>query len=177
MRSPSLMTAAAIAGLSVLGTFAVHVRAGADLVKFPEEYAKGVLYGTVDRADTKLYRELYVNKEAADAVKMGKPVPSGTVITMVSYKAKLDEKGDPVKGPNGRFIKTDEITGIGVMEKRTGWGTEYPEAMRNGEWEYQQFTAAKAINTKANLKNCFECHKPKVGDDFLFTMSQLKGAR
>jgi len=29
------------------------------------------------------------------------------------------------------------------MEKRTGWGSEYPEAKRNGEWEYQVFHADK----------------------------------
>ena len=30
------------------------------------------------------------------------------------------------------------------MEKRKGWGTEYPDNIRNGEWEYQAFTPAKA---------------------------------
>ena len=46
------------------------------------------------------------------------------------------------------------------MEKRTGWGTEYPDDIRNGEWEYQAFKADKSPNTAANLTACFNCHKP-----------------
>ena len=66
------------------------------------------------------------------------------------------------------------LAAYGVMEKRDGWGKEYAEAMRNGEWEYQAYTAAKAVNDKANLKSCFECHKPKAGDDFLFSLGMMK---
>src|SRR5262245_18191146 len=68
----------------------VAVRAGGEKVAFPEGFAKGVLYTTVDRADNKQYRQLYAPKEAIDAVKAGQPLPSGTVITMVNFKAKLN---------------------------------------------------------------------------------------
>ena len=40
----------------------VAVRAGGDKVVFPENYAKGVLYTTVDRPDNKQFRELYAPK-------------------------------------------------------------------------------------------------------------------
>ena len=50
--------------------------------------------------------------------------------------------GEPEKDANGRFIK-GELIGYTVMEKRTGWGTEYPDDVRNGEWEYQAFKADK----------------------------------
>ena len=59
--------------------------------------------------------------------------PSGTVITTVIYKAKLDGDGNPVKDAGGRYIKSD-LAAYAVMEKRTGWGTEYPPEKRNGEW-------------------------------------------
>ena len=139
----------------------VAVRAGGDKVAFPENYAKGVLYTTVDRPDNKQYRELYATPEAIAAVKAGQPIPSGTVLTLVQYKAKLDAAGEPEKDANGRFIKGDLI-GYTVMEKRTGWGAEYPDDMRNGEWEYQAFKADKTVNDKAKLKNCFTCHKPST---------------
>ncbi len=45
----------------------------------------------------------------------------------------------PTKNANGRFSKTDKILGYTVMEKRAGWGTVYPENVRNGDWEYQAF--------------------------------------
>ena len=74
--------------------------AGGDKIAFPENYDKGVLYGIVDRFDVKQYRELYSTKES---VKAGKPAPSGTVLTLVQHKAKVDDKGSPIKGADGRF--------------------------------------------------------------------------
>jgi len=173
MKLMHVLSVAALAAVSLT----VAVRAGGEKVAFPENYAKGVLYTTVDRPDVKQYRELYASKEAVDAVKAGKPMPSGTVITMVNYKAKLNAAGEPEKDANGRFIKTDELAGIAVMEKRTGWGTEYPDDVRNGEWEYQAFKADKTVNDKANLKGCFTCHKPHADKDFVFSFDKMKTAK
>ena len=118
-----------------------------------------MLFTTVDRPDNKQFREFYTSAAALEAAKKGQPLPSGTVITMVQNAAKLDAQGNPEKDANGRFIKTNVI-GYTVMEKRTGWGTEYPDNVRNGEWEYQAFKADKTPNTAANLTACFNCHKP-----------------
>ena len=166
--------ATALVGLGVV-VFASHVRAGGDKVAFPEGFDKGVLYTTVDRADNKQYRELYTSQAAVDAAKKGQPMPDGTVVTLVQYKAKLGADGNPEKDANGRFIKTD-ILAYTVMEKRKGWGTEYPDNIRNGEWEYQAFTAAKQVNANAKLTACFECHKPlPQGSDFLFSYGKMAG--
>ena len=73
--------------------------------------------------------------------------------------------GNPVKDANGRFIKGD-LVGYAVTEKRIGWGAEYPEEKRNGEWEYWVFTPDRKINEKANLNSCFECHKPHASSGF-----------
>src|SRR3954467_1291586 len=80
---------AALAGASI-AIVTVAAQAGGDKVAFPENYASGVLYTTVDRADNKKYRELFVSPAAAvDAAKKGEPMPSGTVMTLVQYAAKL----------------------------------------------------------------------------------------
>jgi plastocyanin len=150
------------------------VGAGPDKITFPADYQNGVLYATVDRYDTKQYRELYTSAEAVEAVKDGQPIPSGTVITMVISKAQVDAQGNPLKDANGRFIK-GEVTGITVMEKRTGWGTEYPEELRNGEWEYSSFTPDGRFNDKANFKACFACHKPHAKQDFVISLAKLAG--
>ena len=173
MKTYQVLSVAALAAVALTAT----VRAGGDKVVFPENYAKGVLYTTVDRADNKQYRELYSTPEAIAALKAGQPIPSGTVLTLLAYKAKLAADGNPEKDANGRFIKTDEIVFIGVMEKRTGWGTEYPDDMRNGEWEYQAFKADKSVNDKAVLKNCFTCHKPLDKQDFVFSFEAMKNAK
>ena len=168
--------ATALVGLGVV-VFASHVRAGGDKVAFPEGFDKGVLYTTVDRADNKQYRELYTSQAAVDAAKKGQPMPDGTVVTLVQYKAKLGADGNPEKDANGRFIKTD-ILAYTVMEKRKGWGTEYPDNIRNGEWEYQAFKADKTPNTAANLTGCFNCHKPlDPAKDFVFSYDKLKEAK
>jgi hypothetical protein len=151
------------------------VRAGGDKIAFPADYDKGVLYTTVDRPDNKQYRELFATPEAVEALKAGKEMPSGTVLTLVQYRAKVDAAGNPEKDANGRFIK-GELIGYTVMEKRAGWGTEYADDIRNGEWEYQAFTAARAVNEKANLKNCFVCHKPLDKQDFVFSFDAIKAA-
>ena len=64
-----------IAALAALAcaAFAMSAKAGGDLVKFPEDYAKGVLYTTVDRPDNKQYRELYAPAAAVEAAKKGEP--------------------------------------------------------------------------------------------------------
>ncbi len=156
---------------------AVIAHAGGDKVAFPEDYAKGVMYTTVDRADNKQFRELYTSAAAIEAAKKGQPLPSGTVITLVQYAAKLDPAGNPEKDASGRFIKTN-IIAYTVMEKRTGWGTEYPDNVRNGEWEYQAFKADKTPNTAANLTACFNCHKPLgAAPDFLFSYDRMKVAK
>jgi plastocyanin len=45
-----------------------------------------------------------------------------------------------VKDAGGRFQKGD-LVAYTVMEKRAGWGTEYADDIRNGEWEYAVFGA------------------------------------
>ena len=172
MRSLTALSIVALAAVS----FTVGVSAGGDKITFPEDYAKGVLYTTVDRPDNKQYRELFSTPEAIAAVKAGRPIPSGTVLTLVQYKAKLNAAGEPEKDANGRFIKGD-LVGYTVMEKRDGWGAEYPDDIRNGEWEYQAFKADKTVNDKANLKNCFVCHKPYDKQDFVFSFDKMKTAK
>ena len=99
-------------------------------------------------------------------------MPSGSVLTLVQFKAQVDAAGNPIKGPNGRFVKGDLIA-YTVMEKRTGWGTEYPAEWRNGEWEYAAFGGDKKLNDKANYKACFECHKPHEKTDFVISQTKL----
>jgi hypothetical protein len=172
MKRMHVVSIAALAAVSLT----VAVRAGGDKIAFPENFAKGVLYTTGDRPDNKQYRELYSTPEAVEALKAGKAIPSGTVLTLVQFKAKLDAAGEPAKDANGRFIKGDLI-GYAVMEKRTGWGAEYGDDIRNGEWEYQAFKADKTVNDKAVLKNCFVCHKPLDKQDFVFSYDKMKAAK
>jgi plastocyanin len=172
MRHRASIVLALIASLVFMA--AVPGGAGPEKIAFPANYKDHVLYATVDRYDNKQYRELYGTPEAVKAAREGKPIPSGTVLTLVQYKAQVDAAGNPIKDANGRFVKGD-LVGITVMEKRTGWGTEYPDDIRNGEWEYSAFTADQKFNDKANYKACFQCHKPHEKMDYVISLARLSG--
>jgi len=73
-----MAVAAGLLAVGVTGSIA-----GPEKVKFPADYLKGTLYATVDRPDTKQYRELYASPGVVEAVRAGKPVPSGAVLTLV----------------------------------------------------------------------------------------------
>jgi plastocyanin len=167
---PLAVTLGAVSAVAIVAS----VRAGGEKVAFPENWAKDTLYATVDRYDVKQYRELYATPAAVEAARKGEPIPSGTVLTLLQYKAQVDAAGAPVKGADGKFVKGD-LLAYTVMEKRTGWGTEYSDDIRNGEWEYQAFLPDKSVNAKANLKACFECHKPHAAQDFVISLASLKG--
>jgi plastocyanin len=167
---------AIVAVVLIAGSFvAAPTSAGPEKIAFPANWKNHVLYTTVDRYDNKQYRELYASSpEAVRAMKEGKPLPYGTVLTIIQYKAQVDAQGTPIKDATGRFVKGD-LAGIGVMEKRQGWGAEYPPDLRNGEWEYSAFTADGKFNDKANFKGCFQCHKPHEGQDFVISLAKIKG--
>jgi plastocyanin len=168
------MSLASVVAL-VVGVLTVPGAAGPDKIKFPANWKDHVLYITVDRHDIKQYRELYASSQAAvDAMKAGKPLPDGTVLTLIQYKAVVDAAGNPTRGPNGRFVKGDLIAHT-VMEKRAGWGTEYPAEWRNGDWEYAAFNAQGVLNEKANYKACFECHKPHEKMDYVISLAAVRG--
>jgi hypothetical protein len=146
--------------------------AGPENIVFPSSYKNHVRYAIVDRPDNKTVREIYISPEHVKAVKPGEPLPPGTVITMAVYRARVDEQGEPAKDAGGRFVK-GELTGIFVMEKQAGWGADYPDDLRNGEWEYARFTPEGQRHANADTTPCFQCHKPLSGQDFVFTQSQL----
>lgn len=147
--------ATALAFVAV-GALAWQAKAGGELVRFPESFAEGVLYATVERSNIK--EDIFTSREAIEAAKAGRPLPGGTVITLVDYR----------DGKLFRYV---------VMEKRTGWGTTYPTDKRNGEWEYQAFDADKSVNRNESLDRCFSCHKPQAAKDFVHTYDRMKAVR
>jgi hypothetical protein len=91
-------------------------------------------------------------------VKNDQPFPSGTAITLVDYR-------------NGKLFR------YVVMEKRTGWGTQYPSEIRTREWEFQAFNADRTVNRNEDVTRCMSCHKPRASQDFVFTLDQMRNAQ
>jgi len=173
MKITSMAALAIAAGLIGAGV-AVQVRAANDKFTFPENYAQGVEYLTVDKPSKQIH-VFYAPRAAIEAAKAGKPMPEGTVFTGVHYNAKLDAQGNPEKDANGRFIRAD-LRQYAVMRKEKGWGGEYPAEKRNGEWEYRIFTADRQWNDKVQAGVCLDCHLPKASNDFVWSHDQLRAA-
>ena len=169
-----LTLAAGLASTALVAVSQVTVPAGPNKLAFPENWASGVMYATVDRPDTKQYREFYTSAEAVAAARAGRPIPDGTIITLAAYAAKVDAAGVPIKDAYGRFVK-DRLVAVNSMQKKAGWGADIPAAIRNGDWIYQSFLPDGKVNDKANLTACYQCHLPFSKDDFLTNMAKLAG--
>ncbi|MQA67284.1 MAG: hypothetical protein GEU76_15510 [Alphaproteobacteria bacterium] len=149
----------------LLAIAAVPAGAGTDRVKFPAGYKSFVHYATVERADNKTVRLMYADPATVAAVKAGKPASDGAVIVMEVYR------GEPAPGGG---LKRGAFRGIFVMEKGAGWGAEYPDTLRNGDWEYARFDADGKRNKKRNMNSCFTCHKKEAVNDYVFTAGAMK---
>lgn len=151
--------------------------AGPDSISFPEDYRDSFThYATVNRADErKQVVKMYANDVALASAKDGAPLDSGSVLVMEVYKAKLDADENPVVGSDG-FFEPDEMAAIAVMESRDGWGADYPEAWRNGTWEFAAFKSDDHSLVDRDYQPCFECHKPMHEADYVFSFDALAGA-
>jgi hypothetical protein len=166
-----------LAVVSVIFAFALAVGARADATKvaFPSDYAKSIRWLVLDKEPQKQVHEIYAPPGAFEAARGGEGMPDGTVFVVVRYSAKLDSQGDPIKDESGRLIK-NELLSFNVMQKGKGWGAEYPDTLRNGEWEYRAFNADYTPNEQARLTACFECHKSQESHDFVHGYEKLTTA-
>jgi hypothetical protein len=167
----------ALLGTVAAWLFSSAALAGPEKVAFPEGYQdKFTHYSTVNRADDrKQVVKIFANDVALASAKDGAPLDGGAVLVMEVYKAQVDYSGNPVKGADGFFIPA-EMAAITVMESRTGWGEDYPEAWRNGTWEFAAFKPDDHTLVERDYQPCFECHKPLDRADYVFSFDALTKA-
>ena len=159
-----------VAGTGLLLGLWSGALAGPEKIAHPAGYAtEFVRYFTVDRPDRKIVRFFYVNREALEVVEPGQELPYGTALVMEDHKVRLDANEEPVSDAQGRFIPTDEVMNVFVMEKQEGFGQEYAPEKRNGEWEYAWFLPDGSRKTDAKFDGCFSCHLSRAERDFTFT--------
>ena len=145
-------------------------------VAFPENYkATFTKYHTINFPDTKQVRYYYANPAAIAAAKAGKPLPDGSFLFAEVYSVKQDADKKPVLGPDGYFV-ADQLVGYTAMEREADWGRDIPEMLRNENWNYAVYTAAKAPRPGINQAECLACHKPQDKVSYLFTLKELTAA-
>ena len=123
---------------------------------FPADFPAGfTLYQSVAADGT--IAERYANRVALDAARAGRALPDGSVILVVNRPAAAAEPSS-----------------YAAMESRAGWGEAIPALLRNGNWDYALFDAARTRNDRLNQAQCLACHRPRAADSFVFTIAPLR---
>lgn len=146
-------------------------------VTFPEGYKDTfVKYHAINFPATAQVRYYYANKAAAQAAKEGKALPDGSVLFAEVYTAKLDADKKPMTGSDGLFVP-DKLVFYTAMARNPGWGKDFPDMLRNEDWNYAVFTTDKQQRAGVNQAECLACHKPLDKVSYTFTLKQLAEAK
>lgn len=133
------------AGAALLSGWQAH--AETNRVQFPN-LDELVHYTTVRRGD--VMEHIMTTPEAMAAVKEGRAIPVGTHFVLVDHR----------DGELYRYF---------VMEKGEGFGEEYDQRRRTGDWQFQWFWPDRSINMDENTARCQSCHSRQASSDYLFT--------
>ena len=163
------LTLAAVASILLVPT------AQADDIKipFPKDYATTYTnYLSLDRTQNpdQIIR-LFANDVAMQGPGEDGQLSNGSVLVAEIYKARTDAEGNVLTSALGRRVK-GKFALIAVMQKEEGWGEEYPEGLRNGNWDFATYKPDGSAADK-DLNACRACHAPLSATDHLFSIEHL----
>lgn len=150
-RTCALITLTACAVLLV----AWQAHAESNRVSFPK-LDDLVHYTTVRRGN--VTEHISTTRAAIEAIQKGLPVPNGTHFVLADYR---DEK----------------IYRYFVMEKGAGWGADFDERRRTGDWQFQWYWPDRQVNLKENTARCMSCHSSQKDRNYLYTAGRLSEFR
>ena len=143
-------------------------------IQFPSNYkAAFTNYLNLDRtqnADQIIH--LYANDIAIEGVRTTGEFPDGSILIGEIYKAKKDMEGNVIESRLGRRINSD-LALVAVMEKQKGWGDDFPEGLKNGDWDFAAFKP-DGTPAKKDLNECRACHAPLTDTHHAFSYEHLK---
>jgi hypothetical protein len=91
------------------------------------------------------------------------------------YSAKLDADKKPLVGSDGNFVP-DQLVAYTAMARDAGWGKDFPDMLRNEDWNYAVFTPDGKLRPGINQAECLACHKPLDKSGYVFTLEQIAAA-
>lgn len=158
--NPSKKKIARLSAQVMLTTCAVFMpawqaHAEANRVTFPK-LEDLVHFTTVRRGN--VTEHISTTRQAIEAIQKGQPVPNGTHFVLADHR---DEK----------------IYRYFVMEKGPGWGADFEERRRTGDWQFQWYWPDRKINLQENTARCMSCHSSQKDRDYLFTARRLSEFR
>jgi len=144
------------------GTFTLFgvLNADENKIAFPKGYATTYTnYLSLDRTQNpdQIIR-LFANETAQAGPADDGKLPYGSQIVAEIYKAKKDDDGNVMVSSLGQRIQGD-LALIAVMQREEGWGEQFPEGIRNGNWEMAAFKPDGSDAGK-DLNACMACHAP-----------------
>ncbi len=161
--------------VAVLSLFAVAGLAMAEdpRIQFPAGYStKFKNYISLDRVqNADQIISLYANDAAVAAAVAGGEMPSGAVLVGEVYAAKKDKDGKVIVSSLGRRIR-DKKVAVAVMEKGTGWGKDFPDDLKNGDWDFAIFSPDGKRLDK-DLNTCRTCHAPLKDTQHMFSLEHV----
>ena len=161
-------------GAATGATAAIPAHIERTRLQFPENYKRDfVHYHSINFPERGQVRKYFVNKAALDAAAEGKPMPQGSFFLVEVYAAKMDAAKKPVVGADG-FYEQEKLLLYTAMETQPGWGDEFPDLIRNADWNYALFNTDKTVRAGVNQAECLACHKPLDKDSFLFLVKPLQ---
>jgi hypothetical protein len=143
------LIALAASAIALVGWQAV---AEGNRVTFPN-LEQLVHYTTVRRGN--VTEHMLTTREAIEAAKAGQPIPNGSHVVLVDYR----------EGEVFRYF---------VMQKDGGWGGDYDDRRRTGDWQFQWFKPDRTINTSENTARCQSCHQAREDRQYLYTFDQMQ---
>lgn len=141
-----------VVGCSLVGW---QAHAESNRVTFPD-MNKQVHYTTVKRGN--VTEHISTTREALEAIQKGQTIPNGTHFVLSDFR-------------DGKIFR------YFVMEKGAGWGAEFDERRRTGDWQFQWFQPDKQINLQENTARCMACHRSQSDRDYLFTARRISEYR
>lgn len=125
--------------------------AEANQVTFPENIDAFVHYSTVTRGEEE---RMLTSREAMEAAKQGLPMPDGSHVVI-------------------QFWRDGAVTRYFIMQKGAGWGAEYDEARRTGDWQFQAFNADGTPDNANDSARCQSCHRARAETQYQFMFDDL----
>ncbi len=142
-------------------------------VAFPAGYASSFTkYHTINFPATRQVRVYFANDVALRAARAAAPLPDGSVLFAEVHSAKVDADNKPIVGGDGLF-QPDKLLFYTAMAREAGWGSDFPDLLRNEDWNYAVFTSAGQMRLGVNQAECLACHKPHDRTSYTFTLEQL----
>ncbi|WP_106743467.1 cytochrome P460 family protein [Yoonia maritima] len=149
---PKLTRTTFVAALGI-GTFtALLATAEETRVTFPDLDAL-IHYTTVNRGN--VTEHMLTTQAAIDAAQAGQKIPDGTQVVLVDYR----------EGEVYRYF---------VMEKGPGWGAEYDDGRRTGDWQFQFYWGDQSINMEESTARCQSCHQARSDVEYMYTYNDLR---